>query len=49
MTIKPNSPNNPGEPDPARFDRLLLTAALRGILSGAARAVITWLIEEHAH
>jgi hypothetical protein len=31
-----------------RTERLeLAAAALRGILSGVARAVITWLVEEH--
>jgi hypothetical protein len=35
-------------PEPDRSARLqLAAAALRGILSGTARAVITWLIEEH--
>lgn len=37
----------------ARSERLLLAAAaLRGVLSGAARAIIPWLIElieEHLH
>ena len=34
----------------SRSERLLLAAAaLRGVLSGAARAVVTWLIEEHSH
>jgi hypothetical protein len=34
-------------PDPDRSARLLLAAAaLRGTLAGAARAVITWLIED---
>ena len=36
--------------DPDRSARLqLAAAALRGILAGAARAFITWLIEEHMH
>jgi hypothetical protein len=36
--------------DPNRSEKLLLAAAaLRGILSGAARAIIAWLIEEHFH
>jgi hypothetical protein len=33
-----------------RAERLLLaTAALRGALAGAARAIIAWLLEEHIH
>lgn len=37
-------------PDPDRSARLqLAAAALRGILAGAIRAFITWLIEEHMH
>ena len=33
-----------------RAERLqLAAAALRGVLTGAARAVVTWLIEEHIH
>lgn len=39
-------------PDPTlpRAERLqLANAALRGILAGAARAVTTWLLEQHLH
>jgi hypothetical protein len=37
-------------PDPERSARLqLAAAAVRGILAGAARAIVTWLIEEHTH
>jgi hypothetical protein len=36
-------------PSPARADWLLLTAALRGVLAGAARAIVTFLLEEHIH
>ena len=33
-----------------RAERLQLAgAALRGILAGAARATVTWLLEEHIH
>jgi len=33
-----------------RAERLqLAAAALRGALSGAARAIVSWLIEEHIH
>jgi len=36
--------------NPDRSEKLLLAAAiLRGLLSGAARAFISWLIEEHIH
>jgi hypothetical protein len=35
---------------PTRAERLLLaTAALRGILAGAARAITTWLLEHYTH
>jgi hypothetical protein len=35
-------------PSLTRTERLLLAAAaLRGALSGSARAIITWLLEEH--
>ena len=27
----------------------LAAAAVRGILAGIARAIVTWLIEEHTH
>lgn len=38
------------DPNPDRSAKLqLAAAALRGILSGAARALITWLVEEHIH
>jgi hypothetical protein len=38
------------DPNRTRSERLLLAAAaLRGVLSGAARAIVTWLIEEHSH
>jgi hypothetical protein len=38
------------DPNPDRSAKLqLAAAALRGILSGAARALITWLVEEHTH
>jgi len=34
----------------SRAERLqLAAAALRGILAGAARAVVSWLVEEHLH
>ena len=33
-----------------RAERLLLAAAaLRGVLAGAARAITTWLFEQHIH
>ena len=33
-----------------RAERLVLAAAaLRGVLAGAARAVITWLLEHYIH
>jgi hypothetical protein len=33
-----------------RAERLLLAAsALRGVLAGAVRAIITWLLEQHIH
>lgn len=33
-----------------RAERLQLAAAiLRGALTGAARAVVSWLLEEHIH
>jgi hypothetical protein len=33
-----------------RAERLQLAAAvLRGVLTGAARAVVTWLLESHTH
>jgi hypothetical protein len=33
-----------------RAERLqLAAAALRGVLAGTARAVVSWLIEEHIH
>ena len=33
-----------------RAERLwLASAALRGALAGAARAAVTWLLEEHLH
>lgn len=33
-----------------RAERLqLAAAALRGVLAGAARAITTWLLEEHFH
>jgi hypothetical protein len=45
MATDPNQ-----SPDPDRSARLqLAAAALRGILAGAARAITTWLIEEHMH
>jgi hypothetical protein len=35
---------------PTRSEGLLLAAAaVRGALSGAARAIVMWLIEEHIH
>lgn len=39
-------------PDPAlaRAERLqLAAAALRGVLSGAARAITIWLLEQYGH
>jgi hypothetical protein len=37
-------------PSLTRAERLLLAAAaLRGVLAGAARANITWLLEQHMH
>jgi hypothetical protein len=42
MTINSNNPN---EQDPAHAGRLLLAAAVRGVVAGTARAVITALIE----
>ena len=40
----------PGRPVPERTERrLLAAAALRGIMSGAARAIAAWLIELIGH
>lgn len=37
-------------PSLTRAERLLLAAAaLRGAMAGAARAIITWLIDQHVH
>jgi hypothetical protein len=37
-------------PSLTRAERLLLaTAAVRGFLAGAARAIITWLLEHYIH
>jgi hypothetical protein len=37
-------------PSLTRAERLLLVAAvLRGALAGAARAIATWLLEQHIH
>jgi hypothetical protein len=37
-------------PSLTRAERLLLAAAaLRGVLAGAARAIIAWLLEQHMH
>jgi hypothetical protein len=35
--------------DPARAEHVFLAAALRGTLAGAARAIITWLLDHYAH
>ena len=38
------------EPGLTRAERLwLAAAALRGVLSGAARAITAWLLEQHLH
>jgi hypothetical protein len=38
------------DPAPARAERLqLAAAALRGVLTGAARALTAWLLEQHLH
>ena len=34
---------------PTRAERLLLAAALRGVLAGAAREITTWLLEHYIH
>jgi hypothetical protein len=40
----------PHDPRLTRADRLLLgAAALRGVLAGAARAIITWLLDQYIH
>ena len=40
----------PPAPELTRAERVLLgAAALRGVLAGAARAIITWLLEQHIH
>jgi hypothetical protein len=40
----------PPDPSLTRAERLLLaTAALRGVLAGAARAIITWLLDQYIH
>jgi hypothetical protein len=37
-------------PGLTRGERLLLaTAALRGVLAGAARAITAWLLDQHIH
>jgi hypothetical protein len=37
-------------PDLTRSERLwLVSAALRGALAGAVRAIIPWLLEQHLH
>jgi hypothetical protein len=37
-------------PHLTRAERLwLASAALRGVLAGAARAATTWLLEQHLH
>jgi hypothetical protein len=37
-------------PNLTRAERLLLAAAaLRGAAAGATRAIITWLLQQHAH
>ena len=37
-------------PSLTRAERLLLaTAAMRGVLAGAARAITTWLLEHYIH
>jgi hypothetical protein len=41
---------SPPDPGLTRAERLLLAAAaLRGALAGAARAIITWLLDQHIH
>lgn len=40
----------PRTPRLTRAERpCLAAAALRGALAGAARAIITWLLDEHVH
>ena len=40
----------PPDPRLSHNERLLLAAAaLRGALAGAARAIITWLLDQHIH
>ena len=40
----------PPTPVLTRAERLwLASAVLRGILAGAARAITTWLLEQHLH
>jgi hypothetical protein len=47
MTTPPTTPPSPGL---TRAERLwLASAALRGVLAGAARAVTVWLLEQHIH
>jgi hypothetical protein len=37
-------------PSLTRAERLLLAAAaIRGVLAGATRAIIIWLLEQHIH
>jgi hypothetical protein len=41
---------SPPDPGLNRTERLLLAAAaLRGALAGAARAITTWLLDQHLH
>ena len=40
----------PADPGPTRAERLLLVAAaLRGALAGAARAITAWLLDQYIH
>ena len=40
----------PPDPRLARAERVqLAAAALRGVLAGAARAIITWLLDQYIH
>ncbi len=49
LTKEARDDHSPG-PGLTRVERLLLAAAaLRGALAGAARAIITWLLDQYVH
>lgn len=42
--------NTTSAPGLTRYERIWLACAvLRGVLSGAARALIAWVLEQHLH